>query len=68
MSKSYDVTKEHKQQGCSNFIEERVRWYKQMMAAENKQQKGKEVDTNDEGHYGLYSGEYASNLRREMLQ
>jgi len=27
-----------------------------------------EVDTNDEGHYGLYSGEYASNLRREMLQ
>ena len=23
---------------------------------------------NGEGHYGLYSGEYASNLRREMLQ
>lgn len=34
MSKSYDATREHKQQGCVNPIEERVDMYKQIMAGE----------------------------------
>lgn len=34
MSKSYDVTREHRQQGVLSPIEERVNMYKQMMAEE----------------------------------
>jgi len=32
--KGYDVTREHRQQGCVSPIEERVNMYKQMMAEE----------------------------------
>lgn len=34
MSKSYDVTREHRQQGVLSPIEERVNMYKQMMDEE----------------------------------
>lgn len=34
--KGYDVTREHRQQGCANPVEERVEMYKQLMASDNK--------------------------------
>jgi len=36
MNKSYDVTREHRQQGIVSPIEMRVDMYKQMMASDDK--------------------------------
>ena len=51
MNKGYDATREHRQQGCINPIEERFNtykvWYKQILAEEQARKSLAEQDSSE---------------------